>query len=120
VGIVTIYTIVIVSLFFLNQKSYRLVTDEIRQLKLANTESLFKSKAIQVGNIFQSFLNDLDLNKVMIQDFTTDRLVQSPPEPVQRDYYLQWFEVLNNYSKYSNILETSAYAPDEYISPLYS
>ena len=52
----------------------------------------------------------------MIQDFSSDNLIQSPLAPIERNYYKFWFDVLSNKTLYSDILDVSPCAPDEYIT----
>jgi len=74
IGIVLIYTSVILGLIYLVRNSVLYVTKAIEELQVQKTESLFNSKAKQVSNLFQTFFTDLDLNKIMIQDLSKDTI----------------------------------------------
>lgn len=64
-------------------------------------KGLFNSKASLVSNAFQCFINDININTILIEALADGRIKQRSSQMHQRNTYHIWQDVLHNKSLYA-------------------
>jgi hypothetical protein len=71
-------------------------TQQIETLIIDFNKGLFNSKASLVSNAFQCFINDININTILIEAVANGRIKQRPAQMQQRNTYHIWQDVLHN------------------------
>lgn len=60
---------------------------EAENLSVKRNMNMFQSKGYLIADLFQQYVNDLTIQKTMIETLAKGEITQSPAEPTSRDYY---------------------------------
>jgi hypothetical protein len=110
---VVLMTVLVIGAIYLQNLRTASVETYIFEREKSYVMSLFSSKGIQIGNLFQNFIIDTQLQRFVLQELDSGRLKQNPASMGLRNQYEFWFNILDNYTVEDPELYVTEYNPGD-------